>query len=778
MGDPTGSTTGDTVRVLAVEDDLDHRFLLVRGLEGLENFNFEVDTAGTVKEAIERIDEAPPACIVLDLSLPDAGGLEALQGMRARTDIPIVCLTGRADLGVQALMHGAQAYLSKRDADPGVIASAVELGVGEQRARRERDLYSQIVDSSADAIISTDANGIITSWNSAAERLYGYPASEAIGRSPVFLAPPDRKEEAHWIVEKALRGESVSLETVRVRTDGRLVDVSVSVGPIRDANGTTAGLAAVHHDLTDRKEAERRLAHREAQLNEAQRIAGVGSFEWISRTDELRWSLEMFHIFGRDPELGDPTFAEMLEYVDADDRSNVAGLAALRPDVDQSAEMEVRICRPDSTERTVSLIARAAREPDGSQTVVGTVQDVSERRRLEEELLQSQKMEALGGLAGGIAHDFNNLLGVIMNYGLFVLEDLPEDSQQAADIREMVEAAEKGARLVKQLLAFSRKEVIRPEVVDLSFLVDQMQPMLSRLVQESVRIETNLSIDLCETEADRGQIEQVLLNLIVNARDAMPEGGVISIGTRVVDVDETYSAGITDFKPGRYACLTVSDSGDGMNKETQTRIFEPFYTTKPRGSGTGLGLSTVYGIVKRTGGFISVYSEEGLGTTFKVYLPTTDKTAGSKPAAAPTLVAGQGETILVVEDESAVLAVITRILSTADYDVVAVTSTQEALSLLEAEHHRIRLLLTDVIMPSMSGRTLSEITGLPTIFMSGYTDSIIEEQGILAEGVRFLPKPFTAQQLLSTVRDALDDEIQAELGLRALGAARGRKTAS
>ena len=777
MGDLTGGTTGDMVRVLAVEDDVDHRFLLVRGLQGLENFNFQVDAAGTVKEAIERIDEEPPSCILLDLSLPDAEGLEALQRLRARTDIPIVCLTGRADLGVQALKHGAQGYLSKRDADPGVIASAVELGVGEQRARRERDLYSQIVDSSPDAIISTDAEGTITSWNGAAERLYGYSASEAIGQPLSFLAPADRMMEARQIRERVISLGSVTLETIRVRKDGRALDVSVSVGPIRGSDGTTIGFAAVHHDLTERKEAERQLAHREAQLNEAQRIAGVGSFEWIPETDELQWSLEMFNIFGRDPEAGEPTFEEMLRLVDPEDQARVAhAVELLQPD--DVVELEVRLLRPDSTWVTVSVIARAVPNEDGSMRVVGTIQDVSERRRLEEELLQSQKMDALGGLAGGIAHDFNNLLGVIMNYGRFVLEDLPEDTQQAADIREMVEAADKGARLVKQLLAFSRKEVIRPEVVDLSFLVEQMQPMLSRLVQESMRIETNLSSDLCETEADRGQIEQVLLNLIVNARDAMPEGGVISIGTRIVDVDETYGAGIPDFKTGRYACLTVSDSGSGMSRETQARIFEPFYTTKPRGSGTGLGLSTVYGIVKRTGGFITVYSEEGLGTTFKVYLPTTDKTARSKPAAAPTLITGQGERILVVEDEGAVLDVITRILSTANYDVVAVTSTQEALALLEAEHHRIRLLLTDVIMPSMSGRTLSEITGLPTIFMSGYTDSIIEEQGILAEGVRFLPKPFNAQQLLATVRDALDDEIQAELGMRALDAVAGRKTAS
>jgi two-component system cell cycle sensor histidine kinase/response regulator CckA len=397
-------------------------------------------------------------------------------------------------------------------------------------------------------------------------------------------------------------------------------------------------------------------------------------------------------------------------------------------------------------------------------------QDVTEKKRVESEkeklegqLRQSQKLEAVGQLAGGVAHDSNNLLAVILNYGKFVQEDLEPGTSTHEDVTQVLSAADKAARLVKQLLAFSRREIVKPEIIDLNDVVDELHRLLARTTKESIKIVVDLGEDLWRTNADPGQIEQVLLNLAVNADAAMPDGGTLSIRTSNQHLSEEAAAQRAELTPGNYVCVSVSDDGVGMSEATAAHMFEPFFTTKGIGEGTGLGLSTVYGIVKQAGGYIYAYSEEGRGTTFNIYLPATDAVALSKTVGPfPTTARDGSGTILVVEDEDGVRAITERILTEGGYDVLVASDPFTAFD-LASETDRIDLLLTDVIMPGLSGRELAHRLqslrpGLKTVFMSGYTDEIIARQGVLEDGVTFLQKPFGADDLLSLVRDVLDDD--------------------
>ena len=630
--------------------------------------------------------------------------------------------------------------------------------------RRERDVLAAIVNSTLAPIVSLDTNGVITSWNTGAERLFGFTAAEALGRESTFLAPERLREESQNLVQALLNGEEVSaLETVRRGKDGRLIDVVLSASEIRDAEGRLVGVAAIYQDITDRKAAEREVEGREAQLRDAQRIANLGSWDLDVATGAIEWSSEMYRILGWEPGEIEPSWEVVREMVSSKDRAKFIRKVEESIATGGEFELDVEFVRRDGSVAHLEARGRVTGGTEESPRLSGTALDVTERKRLEQQLIQSQKMEALGGLAGGIAHDFNNLLAVILNYGRFIEEDLPQEHPVREDVREMVRAAERGATLVQQLLSFARREVVRPEPINLNLLLAQMEPLLKRAIAEDVILEMKPHAGLWNTEADKGQIEQLLLNLVVNARDAMPSGGQITIETRNVVADEAFVSARPSMKPGHYIGLIVSDTGTGMDKEIQARIFEPFFTTKGRGSGTGLGLASVYGIVTRAGGDISVYSEVGIGTTFKIYLPLSEL-AVQDPLVPAQLgwEKGHGEKVVVVEDEEPVLDLITRILRGAGYHPLPLPSPHEALRVMAADRE-VQLLLTDVIMPEMSGRALSEAAKVPTIFMSGYTDSVIAQQGVLQEGVLFLPKPFSGDELLTIVRSTLDRQLQIDL---------------
>jgi CheY-like chemotaxis protein len=371
-------------------------------------------------------------------------------------------------------------------------------------------------------------------------------------------------------------------------------------------------------------------------------------------------------------------------------------------------------------------------------------------------------MEAVGQLAGGVAHDFNNLLTVILGFSSFVLESLGLQDARRADMEEVVKAGHRATVLTKQLLAFSRKQVLQPAAVDLSALVTGMRPMLSRLIGEHVELVSILASDLAAVRVDPGQLEQVLMNLVVNARDAMTTGGRLTIETANMDLDGSAAGPHATVRPGPYVMLAVSDSGIGMSEQTKQRLFEPFFTTKGQGKGTGLGLATVYGIVKQSGGHIWVYSEPGLGTTFKVYLPRTEgRPEVETGIASHQAIAVGTETLLVVEDEDAVRLLTRTILERAGYQVFAAANPEQAETLFAAYMNRFKLLVTDVIMPGASGpaffeRLERQHPGLKALYVSGYTNDMITHQGQLKPGVEFLQMPFTAEALTQRVRRILD----------------------
>jgi len=398
----------------------------------------------------------------------------------------------------------------------------------------------------------------------------------------------------------------------------------------------------------------------------------------------------------------------------------------------------------------------------GQPAALAMAHDITKRKSVETQLLQAQKMEAVGRLAGGIAHDFNNLLTAIFGSSDLLLEDLGGDDQRRADVEDIKQAAQRAAALTRQLLAFSRRQVLAPQVLDLNVLIADLEKMLRRLIGEDIEFRTVLAPDLDAVRADPGQLEQVIMNLAVNARDAMPQGGKLTVETANVDLDDAYAQAHVPVVPGRYAMLAVNDTGIGMDTQVKAHIFEPFFTTKDKGKGTGLGLATVYGIVKQSNGYVWVYSEPGQGTTFKIYLPRVEATAEA-PAPKPISPASLrgSETVLLAEDEEAVRNLTRRVLEGQGYTVLTGADGQEALRLAEGHTGPIHLLLTDVVMPSMSGRQLAErvVSGrreMKVLYLSGYTDDAIVQHGVLEPGIAFLQKPFTPQGLARKVREVLD----------------------
>jgi len=463
-------------------------------------------------------------------------------------------------------------------------------------------------------------------------------------------------------------------------------------------------------------------------------------------------------------DLADFVGRNALKLVHPEDRDTVIGRlteAMANPGV--RIDVLARVLHKNGSWRYLEGVFTNLLDDPSVGAIVNNYRDATERRSLENQVIQAQKMEAVGRLAGGVAHDFNNILTAIGGYTDLLLADLPAGDPRRQDVDEIHRAADRAAALTQQLLAFSRRQVLQPRVVDVNALVSNVEKLLRRLLGEDVLLATVLATDVGRVRADPGQMEQVLVNLAVNARDAMPEGGRLTLETRNVDLDAAYAAEHRTVAPGPYVVLAVSDTGTGMSTETQSHIFEPFFTTKEVGKGTGLGLATVYGIVKQSGGSIWVYSELGHGTTIKVYLPRVDEPAESFPA--PSITDAESlrgsETILLVEDEPAVRAVARLVLIRQGYTVFEAADGQTALTMMDGSGPSIDLVLTDVVMPGMSGRALadqltSRLPGLRVLYMSGYTDDAIVRHGMLEPGLAYLQKPFRPDALARKVRDVLN----------------------
>jgi PAS domain S-box-containing protein len=525
-------------------------------------------------------------------------------------------------------------------------------------------------------------------------------------------------------------------------------------------------------DLTreniERRQVEKQLRSSQAQLAQAQQIARMGSWEWDLIENKVSWSDETQRLYGRGPEEAGQSMAACLERVHPTDRIRVDQVIAESLRTKQPFVCDHRVILPDGGERIIQgrgeIVANQKGEPI---KMLGVVQDITEAKRAEEalrhseeQLRQSQKMEAVGRLAGGVAHDFNNLLTVIGGYCALSLRQVDETHGLHKSITEIQKASERAASLTGQLLAFSRRQVLQPRVLQLNDVVRNMEKMLRRLIGEDVELSTRFDPNLGNVQADPGQIEQVIMNLAVNARDAMPRGGKLTISSENVAIDHKTNYRNRSLEVGDYIMLAISDNGMGMSEEVKSHLFEPFFTTKGLGKGTGLGLATCYGIICQSNGDIRVYSEPNSGTTFKIYLPRTDAKPESANAVNPERLPTGTGSILVVEDDTAVRHLAVIILRDLGYTVQEANNAFEALEMIR-KNLRFDLVLTDVIMPQMSGKALSDQikTQLPetkVLLMSGYTDDALAHHGILDEGLSFLEKPFSPARLARKVHEVLD----------------------
>ena len=638
----------------------------------------------------------------------------------------------------------------------------------QRAAEQGTQRLAAIVAFSADAIVGKTLEGVVTNWNAAAERIFGYPAEEMIGSSIFRLIPEELHAAEHSLLDRIKNGEWVQLsETERICRDGRRIWISLSVSPIRDAQGRVVGASSIKRDVTDRKEAQAALAQSRERLQLALSAARMGTWHYDLSTGELNWDDNLKQLYGLDHQTSVQTREDFLQRVHQEDRAFVQDSLA-RALAAGGLECEFRIVPPDGKVRWVAEQGRVVRDAAAATPLymTGVCMDVTERKVMEERLRQAQRMDSVGQLAGGIAHEANNMMSVILGCADYVLQrsDLPDPVRQ--DVDQIWRAAKRTAGVTQQLLAFSRRQMLQPQVLDLNATVRDLEPILARALGESRAVRMHLSPTLGSIRADPGQLEQVLLNLTLNARDAMGEGGRLTIETMNVVLDQTYAAAkpVETLQPGEYAALVVTDTGHGMDQATLSRVFEPFFTTKPVGQGTGLGLSTVYGIVKQSGGFIWVYSEPGLGTTFKLYFPIVTPMASLASESEPAPAGRSEEVVLIAEDEPMVRSIMARTLRECGYTVLEAADGQEALELLETETRPVSLIVADVVMPDMGGQVMAarvaeQWPGVPVLFTSGYTGLDVVSRGLMEPGREFLQKPLAPETLARKVRDMVDARL-------------------
>jgi two-component system cell cycle sensor histidine kinase/response regulator CckA len=595
--------------------------------------------------------------------------------------------------------------------------------------------------------------------NRAAVTHYGYSRDEFLKMRITDIRPP---EDVPRLLEDAAQARNGLRHAGCWRhrlKDGRIIDVEITSDSLSFA-GKNAVLV-VAQDVTERKRAEEALRNTEEKYRSMVENAVGGIYQTTPEGRFLSVNPALANMLGYDSpqELVDSItdIAQQL-YVDSKRREEMKHLLQQQGEL---RDFEFQLYRKDGSQIWVSTNIRAIARDGAVLRYEGMIEDITKRKLLEAQLLQAQKMEAVGLLAGGVAHDFNNAISVITGYTGLLQMRFPVGDPASHYLEEISKAANRAATLTRQLLAFSRKQVIQPVTLDLNSVISDMEKMLRRLIGEDVEIVITRDPDLGRVKADPGQVEQILMNLAVNARDAMPHGGKLIVETANVELDETYVRRHAYFKAGPYVTLSFSDTGYGMDKETQARIFEPFFTTKEAGRGTGLGLSTVYGIVKQNNGYIRVYSEPGKGTTFKIYLPPVHG-AVQVPlyAQAPEVLPRGSGTVLLVEDEDALRTLARNSLESHGYSVLEAANGDGAIAVAEGHPGSIELLLTDVIMPGMSGRELANrLVGIrPEIrllYMSGYANDLVARLGALDPETMLLEKPFTLRSLLTKVQQAL-----------------------
>ncbi len=624
------------------------------------------------------------------------------------------------------------------------------------RTERER-LFSAVVESSNDAIITKLLDGTISGWNGAAERLFGFTATEAVGKSIDLIVPPDRRAEIGDMLERVGRGERIEqYETSRVCKDGRAVDVSLSISPIRSASGQIIGASKIARDITESRRTEQALSQ---EMEERRRIF-ESSNDLILVSDSvgnlIQVSPSVIDILGYQP--SEMVGHNAINFIHPDDLEHTRKEMRAGRRGRSKRNFETRYVSKDGKSVTLNWTGTWS-EPVRRHFFIG--RDLTEKQAAEAQLRHAQKMDAVGQLTGGVAHDFNNILTVITGT-IGILEEAVAGQPQLAAVAKLIdEAADRGANLTKHLLAFARKQPLQPREIDVNALVLEAAKLLHPTLGEHIEITPLLAEDAWTALADPNQLTTAVLNLAINARDAMPNGGKLAFETSNVFLDENYADLHNEVAPGHYVMIAVSDTGSGIPPALLERVFEPFFTTKEVGRGTGLGLSMVFGFVKQSGGHVKIYSEEGHGTSVKIYLPRAtglDQTADEAQVAAD--VEGGSETVLVVEDDALVRRYVITQIESLGYTTLAAANASDALRIID-DGPAIDLLFTDVIMPgTMNGRQLVDEAlkrrpDLKTLYTSGYTENAIVHHGRLDSGVLLLAKPYRKSELARMIRLAL-----------------------
>ena len=620
-----------------------------------------------------------------------------------------------------------------------------------------------IVEGSEDAIIGYGLDGITTDWNQAATRLYGYSAEEAIGKSISVIVPPDRTSELNEILNTVSTGGRIqSLDTFRQRKDGSLVEVSFSVFPIAAQNGTVIGGASIVRDITSRKQVQEELRRGEERFRLLARATKDALSDWDIESGAVWRSDNFWGQFGYSRVEVEHDASAWRKRIHPEDRTRVLdGLQITLARQADSYEVEYRFRRADDSYAAVLERTYIVYGESGEQIrALSAMTDLSDRRELEEQFRQAQKMEAVGRLAGGIAHDFNNLLMVIGSYAEMMREQLSAEDGLHKSIAQVQKAADRATSLTQQLLAFSRKQVLSPRIIDLNAVIEDGLKITKRLIGEDIALNILLGKDLWAIKADPGQVGQVLLNLCINARDAMQSNEELTIGTDNVSIDLEEARKRPGFVPGNYVALVVRDTGTGMTEEVQSHIFDPFFTTKEMGKGTGLGLSMVYGIVKQSGGYISVDSQIGRGSAFTIYFPAVDAPLTMTITPETQQCEGHGEIILLVEDEDALRESMSAYLNQHGYKVIAASNGVEALHYAMRYAGSIQALVTDIIMPKLCGAELAREVAkispkVAILYMSGYTDRELMDYDPETSAAKFLQKPFALRVLLEKIREMI-----------------------
>jgi len=700
-------------------------------------------------DALERPDLQEFEVVLLDLSLPDAQGLETLERLQANAPgLPIVVLTGMddEDLAVRAVREGAQDYLVKGQTDGGLLIRALRYARERKHAvealQRREEHFRSLIENALDLISIVSEDGIIRYASPSHERTLGYSSEELVGRDFKDFVHPEDVDE---VVRAFQNNTSASSIESRVRHKNGQWRVLESFGRNLAHVGGVQGIVINSRDVTERKSAEEALREANNTLRAVIRTSPLAIYAVDLDGRVKNWNAAAHRMLGwQEWELLGEPLPHMLDteterfqaYLE---QQSLTGIA--------DTPFETRCKTRDGRILDANIWTAGLRDGFGAlRGAVHMMADVTERKRLEEQLHHSLKMEAMGRLAGGVAHDFNNLLMIIEGYLQILLDEVRPGDPLRADLEEVLKAAQRAADLTKQLLAFSRRQIVQPKLVDLNSLIRNLERMLKRIIGEDIELVTRLEPGLKDVFADPGQIEQVVVNLTVNARDAMPGGGRLVIETSSVHLD------------GEYVMLAVADNGIGIEPNVRPHLFEPFFTTKERGKGTGLGLSTSYGIIKQNGGDIQVESEPGKGSTFSVYFPVAADDTIRREVRTEEKVLSGSETVLLVEDDESVRAVLEAMMRRRGYDVLSCGSPDDALDICERYTAVIHLLVTDMILPVMNGRELVQKVralrpGIRVLCVSGYAETIGEDQS--GKPLDYLQKPFAPETLAAKVREVL-----------------------